>query len=185
MKMMNIQTMFREEVMSIEKDSVQNGIETFRRMDPWRCILWKAEGEEEEILQTRTVGLDEIIRDLPLWDEAIRSELTSLFEKKGALRRVEKAERDWIKKDHPEIIPIPAKLVVTRKAAGKRKVRIVACGNCAEKKEGEDVFASGGGKRLGSCHDRCAHAFLERAVDRCHGGGHRPDCADLATKSRR
>ena len=143
MKMMNIQRMLREEAMSMEKDSVQNGVETFRRMDPWRCILKRAEGEEEEILQTRIVGLDEMIRDLPLWDEAIRSELTSLFEKKGALRRVEKAERDQIKKDHPEIIPIPAKLVVTRKAGGKRKVRIVACGNYAEKKEGEDVFASG------------------------------------------
>ena len=66
-----------------------------------------------------------------------------MFEKKEALRRIGKAERDQIKKDHPGIFPIPAKLVVTRKAGGKGKVRIVACGNYAEKKEGEDVFASG------------------------------------------
>ena len=66
-----------------------------------------------------------------------------MFEKKGALRRVPKHEREQIKKEHPDVIPLPAKLVVTRKAGGKRKVRIVACGNYADRREGEDLFASG------------------------------------------
>ena len=38
---------------------------------------------------------------------------------------------------------VPSKLVITRKAGGRRKIRIVACGNFIPKKEEEDLFASG------------------------------------------
>ena len=143
LRLANIQRMMREEAVNMDADTTENAVETFKTMDPWRRILKKAECEEEEILQTRIVGVDEVVRDLPLWTDAINAELSSLFEKKGALRRLPKQERELIKKQHPEIIPLPAKLVVTRKAGGKRKVRIVACENYADRREGEDLYASG------------------------------------------
>ena len=127
----------------MDDDTTENAVETFKVMDQWRRVLKKAEVEEEEILQTRIVSVEEVVRDLPLWTEAIEAELASLFEKKGALRRIPWQEREQIKKDHPEVLPLPAKLVVTRKAGGKRKVRIVACGNYADRREGEELYASG------------------------------------------
>ena len=141
--LMNIQRMLKEEAASMDVDRTENAVATYKKMEPWRVILKKVECEEEEILQTKIVGVDEMVRDLPLWDEAIRSELNSLFEKKGALRRVYREEREQIRKSHPDVVPLPAKLVVTRKAGGKRKIRIVACGNFAAKQEGEDLYASG------------------------------------------
>ena len=143
LRLMNIQRVMKEEAANMDADSTENAMETFKSLDPWRHVLRKAECEEEEILQTRIVGVEELVKDIHLWDEAIKSELTSLFEKKEALRRVFKTEREQIKKEHPEVMPLPAKLVITRKAGGKRKVRIVACGNYADKKEGEDLYASG------------------------------------------
>ena len=143
MRLANIQRMLREEAVSMDDDTTENAVETFKVMDQWRRVLKKAEVEEEEILQTRIVSVEEVVRDLPLWTEAIEAELASLFEKKGALRRIPWQEREQIKKDHPEVLPLPAKLVVTRKAGGKRKVRIVACGNYADRREGEELYASG------------------------------------------
>ena len=61
---MNIQRMMREEAVNMEQDLTQNGLDTFKGMDQWRRVLKKAEGEEEEILQTKIVGLEEMIRDL-------------------------------------------------------------------------------------------------------------------------
>ena len=128
LRMMNIQTMLREEAASMDVDLTENAVSTCKRMELWRGMLRKAECEEEEILQAKIASVDEMIRDLPLWDDVICSELTSLFEKKGALWRVYREEREEIRRSHPEEVPLPAKLVVTRKAGGKRKIRIGCIG---------------------------------------------------------
>ena len=69
--------------------------------------------------------------------------MESLFEKKGELREVERDELDTIRLKHPELRSLPAKLVITRKAGGKRKTRIVVCGNYAEKSFEEELYAGG------------------------------------------
>ena len=66
LRLMHIQRMVREEAANMDVDTTENAVETFKALDPWRQILKKAEGEEEEILQTRIVGVDEVVRDLHL-----------------------------------------------------------------------------------------------------------------------
>ena len=104
--------MLREESAFLELDSADNAALTFRKMEPWRSALKKAEMEDEEILQTKIVGVQEI-RDL---------ELRSLFEEKEALKRITKPEMEQIRKKNPENQILPAKLVITRKAGGRQKI---------------------------------------------------------------
>lgn len=107
-----VRLMLREESAFLELDSADNAALTFRKMEPWRSALKKAEMEDEEILQTKIVGVQEI-RDL---------ELRSLFEEKEALKRITKPEMEQIRKKNPENQILPAKLVITRKAGGRQKI---------------------------------------------------------------
>ena len=56
--------------------------------------------------------------------------------------RSEEEKKDLEAKNY-DISLVPSKLVITRKAGGRRKVRIVACGNYIEKGDGEDLYAGG------------------------------------------
>ena len=84
------------------------------------------------VLQTYTVPLAEVRRDLPLWKEALKKELHSLVERTGTIRRVN--VEDLPKEIGFEKMQIaPAKIVPTIKAPhGVRKARIVVCGNLVE-----------------------------------------------------
>eukprot|EP00435_Cladocopium_sp_Y103_P074578 s9_g49.t1 len=80
------------------------------------------------VLQTYTVPLSEVTRDFELWKEPLELELKSLVDT-GTIRRV---KVDQLPKepgyDRMEIAP--AKVVRTIKSpVGKRKARIVICGN--------------------------------------------------------
>ena len=116
---------------------------TFQKMDPWKKVMKRAEGAEQEILQTKIVSPQELVKDVHLWDEAIKAELDALLNAKEALRKITSEEKARLEERHPDLLVVPSKLVITRKAGGRRKVRIVACGNYVEKTEKEDVFASG------------------------------------------
>jgi hypothetical protein len=112
-------------------------------MDPWKKVMTRAEGAEQEILQTKIVSPQELVKVVHLWDEAIKAELDALLNAKEALRKITSEEKARLEERHPDLLVVPSKLVITRKAGGRRKVRIVACGNYVEKTEKEDVFASG------------------------------------------
>ena len=93
--------------------------------------------------------MQEVRRDFPKWKEAVENELKSLFETKGALRKVSPEEIEERKKKG-DLDVIPSKLVCTLKPdptnpRGKRKIRIVACGNfvTAEGADKNELFASG------------------------------------------
>ena len=135
--------MLKEEAASIEVDSMENAQMMFKKIEPWRKLLKKAEAQEEEILQTKIISPQEMIRDLPLWDAAIKSEMDSLFVQKEALKKITKEEKEDLLKKHPEVTILPSKLVITRKPGGRRKIRIVVCGNYAERQEGEELSARG------------------------------------------
>ena len=142
-RLMAVRQMLQEESSSLELDSMENATMTFKKIEPWKAMLKKAEHEEEEILQTKIVSPQELTRDLPLWDDAIRSEIDSLFVQKEALKRLDRTESEAIQSKNAKVTILPSKLVITRKAGGRRKIRIVVCGNFAEKIEGENLYAGG------------------------------------------
>ena len=104
------------------------------------------EDQEDQVLQTKIVSPAEVKRCHEAWKDAIQAEIKSLFETKQALRVVEGEEAKRMIKEQ-QIQALPSKLVFTLKPdpqnpRGKKKCRIVACGNFA-KEEQMDCFASG------------------------------------------
>ena len=102
--------------------------------------------EEEEILQTKIVSPQDVKRNADAWKEAIEAELKSLMETKRALRVVPPEEARQMTQDQG-LLAVPAKVVFTIKPdatnpRGKKKCRIVACGNYAPDAE-MDCFAAG------------------------------------------
>jgi hypothetical protein len=130
------------------------------------------------VLQTKVVGMQEVRRDFPKWKEAVENELRPLFETKGALRRVSPEEIEQRKKKG-DLDVIPSKLVCTLKPdptnpKGKRKIRIVACGNFVTA-EGADIRIrrhrrQTGGRR--SSQERLAGALhgYQDGISQCPNG---------------
>ena len=112
------------------------------------CEFAKNEGDDvEQVLQTRIVSPAEVLRDKEGWRDAIQAEIDSLFTKKEALRVITQAEAKTIMTTQ-DVQAVPSKVVFTlkpdpEKVAGKRKCRIVACGNFAREEENQDLFTSG------------------------------------------
>ena len=107
----------------------------------------KKEEPEEEILQTKIVSPAEVKQKIDRWRKAIEAEIDSLFNVKKALRLVEKDEMRRMTKDQG-VAPLPSKVIFTLKPdgsnpQGKRKCRIVACGNYAAPEEEANYFAAG------------------------------------------
>ena len=142
-EVLRIKTMLREESTSIDQDMVENAVMMFRKTEPLRMKIKKVEEEEQEVLQTKIVSPAELTKDIDLWHDAIQSELTSLLESKKALETISEEEKRRLEALHQDVTLVPSKLVITRKAGGRRKVRIVACGNYIEKGDSEDLYAGG------------------------------------------
>ena len=142
-EMVPLRRLLREEAENLEMDSVKNSRMMFKKLAVIKKIVKGMEEEEQQILQTKIISPNEMVREVHLWDDAIRSEMKSLLEEKQALRMVESEEKKEMERSGRDLEVVPSKLVITRKAGGRRKVRIVACGNFIPKKEEEDLFASG------------------------------------------
>ena len=97
--------------------------------------------EEDEVLQTQMVATSEIFKEKEKWDLPIRTEMDSLLTK--AMKRLPPEEAaKFIKENDVEVLP--GKAVAVKKApTGKRKFRIVICGNFQEKNPDESLYASG------------------------------------------
>ena len=146
-KMRRIQEVIRDEMGRVMEDDEENVNITMKEL--WKLRKFTEEEAPDEVLQTKVVGMQEVRRDFPKWKEAVENELRSLFETKGALRRVSPGEVEQRKKKG-DLDVIPSKLVCTLKPdptnpKGKRKIRIVACGNfvTAEGADKNELFASG------------------------------------------
>eukprot|EP00434_Breviolum_minutum_P003898 symbB.v1.2.003425.t1/scaffold183.1/size281544/9 len=140
---LRLRSFLLEESFMIQEDEPEVASVMFKKLVKYRQQLKKIEEEEQEILQTKIVSPVEMVKELSLWDPAIKSEIKSLFEEKEALRILKPGEKEVLEEKCPSLEIVPSKLVITRKAGGRRKVRIVACGNFIPKREEEDVFASG------------------------------------------
>ncbi len=112
---------------------------------------FSAQGEEEdEILQTKIVGQQEVGRDWNAWIDPTKDEIHSLIQEKEALveypkKKVEELLR-WASTSGRKVEIIPSKLVFTKKPAHggcRRKVRWVACGNYESKSPQEENYSGG------------------------------------------
>ena len=108
-------------------------------------------GTSEEILQTRIIGMNEVLKDVEAWRKPIMEELISLTEDKEVLSTIPKAEvEEMFRKAYEEgrkLEVVPGKLVTTIKPApegGKKKARIVACGNFTAKDAQDELYAGRG-----------------------------------------
>ena len=87
--------------------------------------------KEEEVLQGRTVSNAEVRNNFEEWREPIEKELKTLTGN-GAIVPITKEQRDEMIKEHGSTMEcIPSKVVAVVKAGGRRKARLVACGNYA------------------------------------------------------
>ena len=106
------------------------------------------EGQDEEppvVLQTYTVPLTTVRKEIELWKPSFQQELSQLFEETKALRRTTEAELAQ-EVDRSLWEMAPSKLVPTVKAPlGRRKSRICICGNMLEgdSKKNVDNYAGG------------------------------------------
>ena len=108
------------------------------------------ESPEEEILQTKIIGQEEVKKDWSSWIGAAEEEVNSLLFEKEALKELDKIQvEELVRKAHnsgQKVEFIPSKLVFTKKPAEKghrRKVRWVACGNYEAPSEHEQTYSGG------------------------------------------
>lgn len=98
---------------------------------------------DQEVLQTKTVPMDEVRRNVQSWTPAFAEEVKSLTER--ALKPIGEEEFRALVEGPDEVECLPMKGVATIKAGGRMKGRVVVCGNYASEKhdEGLDNSASG------------------------------------------
>ena len=85
--------------------------------------------ESAEVLTSHTVPGEEVERRFELWREAAVSELVSLLREKKALALVTKRGLEDYESSGTTVTILPAKMVWLRKAGGRFKARLTACGN--------------------------------------------------------
>jgi hypothetical protein len=140
-----VRRLIEEEMVEAMEDDQQVAGMVLDSIGSLKQLLGPDKGEE--ILQTRIVSQAEVRRSMEEWRPSIEKELTSLFETKGARRRVSESEvNKLVAEDLAEVIP--SKLVFTVKPdqsqkAGKKKTRLVACVNYSDREESQDLFAGG------------------------------------------
>ena len=102
------------------------------------------ESQAEVFLQTRTVGLDEVQRELGEWREAMTAECHTLKQSLEAVKPITESQLSELVGKGLIKTVLPGKAVFTRKAGqGARKCRVVVCGNYQEPTTSQDLYASG------------------------------------------
>ena len=120
-------------------------------------------GGEKEILQTRTIPIEEVRKDLKTWIEPFKKEVDNLTS--GPVVRLSAEEFGKLKEQEGDMQIIPMKLVATRKP-NKLKGRIVACGNLADEYAHDDL-AAGGACAIAVRTAIHVAARMAAGVDRC------------------
>ena len=111
------------------------------------CTMQTSTVDDDEVLQTTTIPLSEVRKDLAMWKPAMLREYNSLVHETKAIEPIDVSQ---LPTDYEEV---PGKLVVTRKAGpagGKLKCRAVVCGNLMnpEYDPVPSVYASGADSML-------------------------------------
>ena len=100
-------------------------------------------------LQTRIISADQVRREPDKWRGPITEEYESLVKKTEAVEELTEAQYQALLEDPKVAVElIPGKLVYVHKTSGRRKARIVGCGNyCVQSGSGprSELYASGAG----------------------------------------
>lgn len=100
------------------------------------------EQNEQQVLQTRSVGMDEVKKDLEAWTPVFAEEVRSLTE---ALEPIDEKQFHEILKGNYDVECLPMKAIATLKPPNRKKGRVVVCGNFSSEKEGEELYNAAGG----------------------------------------
>ena len=114
----------------------QRGLEVYLKS----AQVCEGEVVEQEVLQTKTVAMQEVKNDYLAWTKPFQEEYNELV--KTVIRPLDEKELKTVLATHSKVERIPAKLVATVKPPSKRRGRIVACGNFSSQPTGE-TSASG------------------------------------------
>ena len=93
-----------------------------------------------EVLQTRTVSLDEVKANLERWKPAFQKEYDNLV--RGPVTPITASQYEQMQRDGVPMETLPGKAVATEKPT-KLKARIVVCGNYTELTPEGEVSAGG------------------------------------------
>ena len=122
----------------------------------------RPEDQEEPPLQTKIIGADQVRREPEKWIPSMIEEYQSLVSKTGAVQELSDSQYKQLLDDPGVTLEIiPGKLVYVHKTSGRRKSRIVGCGNynyCqGGSNERNELYASGAGaESLRMMIRRCA-----------------------------
>lgn len=101
------------------------------------------EQNEQQVLQTRSVGMDEVKKDLEAWTPVFAEEVKSLTAE--ALEPIDEKQFHEILKGNYDVECLPMKAIATLKPPNRKKGRVVVCGNFSSEKEGEELYNAAGG----------------------------------------
>ena len=124
-----------EEIEELEHQMRESGEKSVEKI---RTLQAKV---EEEVLQTRTVPLEEVRAELESWVPAFQEEYENLTN--GPVSPISDEEFRLLKASGQKMEILPMKAVATRKPPNKRKGRVVVCGNYSSQQVGEDVSVGG------------------------------------------
>ena len=130
----------------------------------WDRIASAREEEDEAPLHTKSIPLEEVPRNLPVWVPSMRSEYQSLTLENSAVSPFTQEELDAWDREGKEYDLVPGKTVHSKKAfSGRLKTRAVVCGNyIADSYSKAEKFASGADGVLVRC---CLRVCARRSWD--------------------
>ncbi|OLP90889.1 Retrovirus-related Pol polyprotein from transposon TNT 1-94 [Symbiodinium microadriaticum] len=99
-------------------------------------------------LQTKIIGADQVRREPEKWVPSMTEEYQSLVSRTGAVEELSDSQYRQLLEDPGVTLEIiPGKLVYVHKSSGRRKSRIVGCGNFCQggSSERNELYASGAG----------------------------------------
>ncbi|CAE7369176.1 RE1 [Symbiodinium sp. CCMP2592] len=103
--------------------------------------------EDVPPLQTKIIASDQVRKELPKWIPPMAEEYEAVVSKTEAVEELDDEAYQALVADPTIVIEqIPGKLVYVHKPSGRRKARIVGCGNyCGQSGEGDrsELYASG------------------------------------------
>ena len=137
-----LRNVLEEEGRVMLSDGLESMAITFEHLRKMKAAVAQTT-EEEDVLRTRIVSVKELLDEREKWTSAIQTEMHQLFEEKGALVRIDEVEfKEMQKRFGNRLTVVPMKCVLTKKPGPKRRFRMVACGNYAEKTS-DDTYAAG------------------------------------------
>ena len=119
---------------------LEEQLEAENQVGAGREVKAHSADQGEEVLQTRTASLEEMKGDLAAWTPAFAKEVEDLTN--GPVSRTSWSEVQRMRENGVDVEVLPMKAVGTVKPPGRKKGRVVVCGNMAEHKP-EDVSVGG------------------------------------------